>query len=97
VQLESAGTMECPAGFLGWGTTPQQSEVVLLVLTLLLALDVRFGEGSMALGFIPIVLGLVIGLALAFAAVKSATPIPPPSKEEYAKPPDICRKLPPPP
>lgn len=96
VRLEAAGTMECPAGFLGWGTTPQQSEVVLIVLLLLVALDVRFGEGGRMLGFLPLAGGLLLGVALAYGAIKSATPMPPPSKEEYDRPPDICRPVKPP-
>src|SRR5262249_12993545 len=37
VYLETAGKLECPEGVLGWGTAPQQSLAVFVVLTALLA------------------------------------------------------------
>jgi disulfide bond formation protein DsbB len=91
VGLELTGKLECPRGFLGLGTVPQQSLGVFAVLFALLLIDcvqsagrgqVGFGVGAAAIG---------LGVVLAAASCTSNPPMPAPPAQPYPQPPDICR------
>jgi disulfide bond formation protein DsbB len=91
VYLELTGKLECPAGVLGIGTSPQQSLAVLIMLLVLVAVGVirsrKVGEPHPAAA----VAAVVLGLLLAWAAVASSPPMPPSPKQAYTAPLDICR------
>lgn len=83
--LELTGKLECPAGFLGLGTAPQQALVAQVLLTGLL-----IGDGVRRSTFA--VLGcVVLGAALAAGAMVSAPPMPAAPTRAYEKEPDVCR------
>jgi disulfide bond formation protein DsbB len=90
VYVEAAGTLECPAGIMGIGTSPQQSLAALIVLFVLVALGIirgrKIGEAHPAAGLA----ALVLGLLLAWAAVASS-PKPKIPEKPYTEPLDICR------
>ncbi len=92
VRLELTGKLECPQGILGWGTVPQQSLAVFVVIFGLLVATVLRG-GSMIAGTWAGLAGtVVLGDLLALASCTSNPPSqqqPPPSV--YAHPPDVCR------
>ena len=87
--LEWTGKLECPAGVLGWGTAPQQSLVVFIVLVtvLLTPLFWRHRTSSPALA----ALGLVLGLLFALGTIQSAPPMPAPPERPYEQSLDMCR------
>src|SRR5581483_3877300 len=91
VYLELTGKLECPAGVMGIGTSPQQSLAVLIVLLALVAVGVirsrRVGEPHSAAAGAAVVLGLL----LAWGAVTSSPPMPPAPAQAYTTPLDICR------
>jgi len=91
VYLELTGKLECPAGVMGIGTTPQQSLAVLIVLLVLVAVGVvrsrQVGESHPAAAGAAVVLGLL----LAWGAVASSPPMPPAPTQAYTTPLDICR------
>jgi hypothetical protein len=89
--LELTGKLECPAGVMGIGTSPQQSLTVLTVLLVLVAVGiVRSGNGG-DFHLLAAVAAVVLGLLLAWAAVVSAPPMPPAPTRAYETPLDICR------
>lgn len=86
--LEQTGKLECPGGVLGWGTAPQQSLIMLLVLSAVLLLPLLFGRAVKpwrTLG------AAVLGAAMAVGAIASAPPMPPAPTTPYAQAPDVCR------
>jgi hypothetical protein len=76
VYLEQKGTLECPLGLLGVGTAPVQSLVALSVLLVLLALDVVQHRREAGLTGLAGLMSAVLGMALAFASIKSVPPPP---------------------
>jgi hypothetical protein len=83
--LELTGKLECPAGFLGLGTAPQQALVALVLLaTLLIAASVRHAP-------LAVVGCVVLGAALAAGAIVSAPPSPLPTGPYKQVEPDVCR------
>jgi disulfide bond formation protein DsbB len=91
VFLELTGKLECPAGVMGVGTSPQQSLAVLTVLLVLVAVGVvRSGKVG---DFHPLaaLAAVVLGVLLAWGAVASAPPMPPAPTKAYEAPLDICR------
>jgi disulfide bond formation protein DsbB len=90
VYLEGTGKLECPAGILDLGTSPQQS---LAALTLLFALIVVACVRSGTLGEAPAagVLAVVVGVLLAWGSIASSPPMPPAPAQPHATPLDICR------
>jgi disulfide bond formation protein DsbB len=91
VFLELTGKLECPAGVMGIGTSPQQSLTVLTVLLVLVALGVvRSGNlGDFSLPAAVAAVGL--GLLLAWGSVVSSPPMPPAPTKAYETPLDMCR------
>ncbi len=93
VRLEATGFLECPAGILGLGSAPQQSATAFALLALLLVAaliaDARRAAAYLAVG----AAGVALGLAFAFAGVRSAPPSPLP-KAPYDTPidQDGCRR-----
>jgi len=87
VYLEVTGKLECPAGLLGVGTAPQQSLAVLTVLVALVATGAVRGGDVTRSNVAPAVVAAVLGVALAVAAVTSASPAPPKSYDVF----DMCR------
>jgi disulfide bond formation protein DsbB len=81
VHLEATGILLCPQGILGLGNAPQQSLAGFIVLTGVLGACAR--ASSAEAGGARRVLGLcaavLLGAALAFGAIASAPPLPPPS------------------
>jgi disulfide bond formation protein DsbB len=91
VYLELTGKLECPAGVLGIGTSPQQSFVVLAVLLALIVVGV-VRSGMVGEAHLPAVgAAVVLGLLLAWSAVASSPPMPPTPTQAYTTPLDICR------
>lgn len=82
VYLERVGILECPEGIYGVGTAPQQSLTVFVLLVVVLAI------GSIRRP--AMVVGLVLGVLLAAAAVKSVHPVKLPA-ELLEGPIKICR------
>jgi disulfide bond formation protein DsbB len=91
VYLEVTGKLECPAGVLGIGTSPQQSLAALVVLVFLLG--VGSIQGLKIGGTPPIAMGaaVVLGLLLTWGAVASSPPMPPAPTQAYTASLDICR------
>jgi disulfide bond formation protein DsbB len=91
VYLESTGKLECPAGVLGVGTSPQQSLASFVVLLVLVAVGVG---GSVRVGAVhPLAAGaaVVLGVLLAWGAIASSPPMPPAPTKAYTTLLDICR------
>jgi disulfide bond formation protein DsbB len=76
VYLDRTGVLECPPGILGIGHGPDQSLAGFVLLTALLACGALAGPARRTAAT---TVSLVLGLALAFASVKSAPPLPPPN------------------
>jgi disulfide bond formation protein DsbB len=91
VHLELTGKLECPAGVLGIGTSPQQSLAALIVLFVLVAVGVARSWKAGASH--PAVVGaaVVLGLVLTWCAIASSPPMPPSPTRAYTTPLDICR------
>jgi hypothetical protein len=91
VYLELTSKLECPAGVMGFGSAPQQSLVVLVVLIVVVAVGIVFsrkvGEARPAAAWAAVVLGLL----LAWGAVASSPPMPPAPTQPYTTSLDICR------
>jgi disulfide bond formation protein DsbB len=89
--LERTGKLECPAGVMGVGTSPQQSLAALAVLlALVVAGVVRSGKaGDFRPSAAPA--AVVVGVLLAWGAVASAPPMPPAPTKAYQTPLDVCR------
>jgi disulfide bond formation protein DsbB len=90
VNLERTGKLECPAGFLGLGTAPQQSLAMFALLTLVLVVD-ALPTGRRGGGLLPAAGAVVVGACFTLGCIKSSPPgcIPP---GEYDNPtPTICR------
>jgi disulfide bond formation protein DsbB len=83
--LEQTGALECPAGVLAVGTAPQQSVAILLLLVALLVLDLLRQRRAFA-----ILACAVLGLMLAFSAVRRA--VPPIPNYRLSVDEDMCRK-----
>lgn len=91
VYLEATGKLECPGGVLGFGTSPQQSLVVLAVLLILLEVGAIRSRGRGPFG-LPAILGAgALGLLFAIGAVASAPLMPAAPKKPYEQPLEICR------
>jgi disulfide bond formation protein DsbB len=91
VFLELTGKLECPAGVMGIGTSPQQSLAALTVLLVLVVAGVVHG-GKVG-NFHPLVAlaAVVLGVLLVWGSVASAPPMPPAPTKAYETPLDICR------
>jgi disulfide bond formation protein DsbB len=89
--LELTGKLECPAGVLGIGTSPQQSLAALTVLLVLVVVGVVRSGNVGDFHLLAAGAAVVLGLLLAWAAVVSAPPMPPPPTKAYETPLDICR------
>jgi disulfide bond formation protein DsbB len=97
VYLEVSGKLECPLGFMGIGTAPQQSLAGFVILTLILAIDICGCCGGGAVGEsrgskIPACLiGAILGAGFAYGCIKSMY-MPPLPAELTTGEPKICRK-----
>jgi disulfide bond formation protein DsbB len=89
VSLELRGKLECPAGFFGLGTAPQQSLAIFAIASVLLLVDVLRGLRAGAVGPTGLLLALVLTGAMVWAACVSNPPAA--VLYDYDKPPDICR------
>ena len=88
VNLERTGKLECPLGILGLGTAPQQSLAVFVVLVAVLLIAQFRSDARRQL--LPLSAAILLGLACAWGAIKSAPPPPVPT-EAYTVPLDGCR------
>ena len=86
--LELTGKLECPKGIFDLGTAPQQSLALFIIVLLLLLISLLRGDGANSLRIIS---GLILGLLLAGATIKSAPPMPPTPTKAYDQPLDVCR------
>jgi disulfide bond formation protein DsbB len=91
VFLELTGKLECPAGVMGIGTAPQQSLAVLAVLLGVVLVGVVWSRTAGVSHWPPITGAVVLGLLLAWAAIKSSPPMPPTPTKAYETPLDMCR------
>lgn len=91
VFLELTGKLECPAGVMGLGTSPQQSLTVLTVLLVLVVVGVVCSGYVGNFHLLAAPAAVVLGLLLAWGAVASAPPMPPVPTKAYETPLDVCR------
>lgn len=93
VWLEASGKMECPRGAFNLGTAPQQSLGAIGLLSLVLIVGALLSErpGS---GWGPVAASAGLGVLLALACLRSASPPPKPAPEAYREKPLTCRPLP---
>lgn len=91
VYLELSGALECPEGFLGLGTAPQQSLVSFAAILALLVGDVLSGPQGAMDKRPAFAGGLILGGLLALASCIANPPMPEPPSRPYAAPPIICR------
>jgi disulfide bond formation protein DsbB len=91
VFLELTGKLDCPAGVMGIGTSPQQSLAALSVLLVLVVVGVvrsgNFGDFHLLAAVAAVVLGLLLG----WGSVLSSPPMPPAPTKAYETPLDMCR------
>jgi disulfide bond formation protein DsbB len=87
VWLETQG-MICPKGIFDIGTAPQQSQAIMSLLTLVLILDTVRGLKYMKAGALGLALALVLGVALGYGGVASASAFKPTTEER----PFMCYK-----
>lgn len=91
VSLEMRGALECPTGVLGFGTAPQQSLAMFVVLTVLLLAGSLGGTRVGELRGLGWVTALILGCAFTAGSIASAPPLPPPPDKPYDDPLTICR------
>jgi len=91
VGLEAVGKLECPDGLFGFGTAPQQSLTVFIVLMVPVAGAIVQGRKSTASAVAPALIGLVVGGLFAFGGIASAPPLPAPPTDPYDEPLVVCR------
>ncbi len=93
--LVVTGKLECPPALFGWGDGPVQSLAVFLVLTTVCLAGAFTNCRNLARQGLPsILLAIFVGVAVAWACVASAPPLPPSPSQPYdpAKQPfDMCR------
>lgn len=92
--LELNGKLECPAGVLGIGTSPQQSLAVLAVLLVVVVAGIVLGKKASESPWTVTAGAVVLGLLLAWASVASSPPMPPAPTKAYdpeKQPLDMCR------
>jgi len=90
VYLELAGRLECPKGVYGYGTAPQQSLAVYIVLLASVTVGVSRGvQTNLSPAAVPV--AVVTGIAIAAGSIVSAPPLPPIPTKQYETPLDICR------
>jgi disulfide bond formation protein DsbB len=92
--LEMSGKLECPAGIMGIGTSPQQSLAVLVVLLVVVAACIVPGRQASDSPLPAATGAVVLGLLLAWGSVASAPPMPPAPTKAYdpeKQPLDMCR------
>ena len=90
VYLEKSGALECPAGALGFGSAPQQSFAVYVMLLILLVADGLKRGGGPVVRFVALLMALGLGGAMAYGCVVSAPPARKPDRA-YNLPPNTCR------
>ena len=88
VYLETSGTLECPKGIAGLGTAPVQSLALFLLLTPPVLLS-AWRSSDVGAGRIGV--AALLGVAFAYASIKSAPPLPPLPKAAYTDALVICR------
>jgi disulfide bond formation protein DsbB len=91
VFLERIAALECPSGVAGVGTAPQQSLAVLTVLLALVVVGVVWSREAVEPFWTPTTGAVMAGVLLAWGAVVSAPPMPPPPTKAYETPLDMCR------
>ena len=91
VFLELTGKLECPSGVMGVGTAPQQSLAMLTVLLAVVLVGVVWSRKVGVSFWLPLVGAVVLGMLLAWAAIKSSPPMPPTPTKAYETPLDMCR------
>jgi disulfide bond formation protein DsbB len=90
VYLEKIGALECPAGVFGFGSAPQQSLAVFVVLLILLVADSLKRGGGPVVRFIALLMALGLGGAIAYGCIVSAER-PRKPDQAYNLPPTKCR------
>jgi hypothetical protein len=91
VFLELSGKLECPAGIMGIGSSPQQSLAALTMLVIVVAFGVvRSGKVGDAHP-VAAVGAVILGGLLAWGSVVSSPPMPPAPTTAYQTPLDMCR------
>ena len=89
------GMLECPLALLGMGTAPAQSLMVFSILTCSVTATAWLGRGEACRqSKVAVAIGVVIGLAMAWACIASSPPLPPVPTSAYdpvKQPLDMCR------
>lgn len=91
VYLELAGTLECPSGLFGWGTVPQQSLGLFVLLVAALSAALAKGRTIQPVGRLPLTAAILLGALFFVGAIRSAPPLPPPPTQPYQPPLEKCR------
>lgn len=90
-----SGTLECPAALFGWGGAPAQSLALFLLLTgLCVAGAWQDWHADRPRHAVMITASVVLGLAISWACIASAPPLPPRPTQPYdpvKQPLDMCR------
>ena len=90
VYLEASGKLECPAGVMDYGSSPQQSLAALGAMTLFLLLA-TITSRQVSGGVLGTLLGAILGAGVAYGCIVSAPPAPPKPTSPYDAPPKTCR------
>lgn len=77
------GTLECPLGLHGLGSAPLQSLVLHIALVFFLLLGCWFAPEGGRFDLLKAVPALLLGLAFAFACLRSNPPLPPAPRKAY--------------
>jgi disulfide bond formation protein DsbB len=91
VNLEVSGKLECPSGYQGWGTVPQQSLAAFVGLTGILLIEVVTAQSAGWVRWPLLICGVAVGGGLALASCTSNPPMPAAPPKPYTTPPDTCR------
>ncbi|HUG91623.1 MAG TPA: disulfide bond formation protein B [Planctomycetaceae bacterium] len=91
VWLELSGKLECPGGILGFGSAPQQSLVVFVVLTGLLCIAAVGGRRAGEFGGLAWAVAVALGAFFAAGSIASAPPLPDAPPKPYSDELTTCR------
>jgi disulfide bond formation protein DsbB len=89
--LVLSGTLECPDGIYGLGSSPAQSLALFVILTAIVLFGAFQGRHFVTLGLGSIVGAAVLGALLGYACIASSPPLPAAPTKPYADALVTCR------